>query len=74
MREARPLPVSLIIGRVIAGVIAARHAREMEGAQPVAAGRALVTENAEPLHALNLSHGGCECPGEITTEIVGAIR
>ena len=58
-------------------LIDARHAREMEGARPVPASRALVTENAVSavaLHALNNGAGGMECLGEITSEIVGAIQ
>ena len=60
---ARPVQLRAIIGRVVAGVIAARHARELEkeAAQPVAAGRALggeVLQSRSPLHAPNMEQTG----------------
>lgn len=75
MRVFRPIPIAEPIGRIVASVIAARHAREMKGARQVAARRARYSKTAEPvvLHDPQSGHGERECPGEITPEIVGAI-
>lgn len=45
MHSRRPVPIAGPIGRIVAAVIAARHAREMEGARQVAARRARVTQS-----------------------------
>lgn len=51
MHSRRPVPIAGPIGRIVAAVIAARHAREMEGARQVAARRAPKSRPAEPLSA-----------------------
>ena len=44
----KPCPISEPIARIVAAVIAARHAVEIKGARRVAARRARVTRSAEP--------------------------